>query len=523
MADQWVVHVQDTSSAAVTSATVALVRTSALRGRFPFTSVRATHTHSSVGDYVTTRQPSAAGDWTLIVRATGKTPVVQPLVLRTRRGHLSTGAADWLATVTSVTSTVGGDQVTTLTVTVHDASEYVWVGAASSSGTRFDLYADDRATELRSRGGNFNRGTLKTVFSGERQERVHSLPRRRSGFVEVATVALGGPLNITTFYKYVHDIGTSAPGRIQELGVFGHAIAGGPIINNTNDPNPSAAARDSADTDGRAKDWNSTNSATWSDMPQALASGAFFQIWGCSATDEYHRGVQQATRHSSTPNTFFSHRFTHHRHAGRDFILTSTPSLVAWDIDRQFRGLTTYASGAAAFLGVPVKAAPPGVGSALTPGSPNVMSPEARHYRDIYTFLTTTYGAAGAATSDAFDKGFVDYGAIAASQAATSLPAEHTGYHLVTIESSTVKIRLGARLRHERTLRRRTDVTSGSVRAATPPLASGVTVTDPITSGHVHVFRSPGSHQDIFYVDASDHAYTARRTTGGFEVTGQLV
>src|SRR5262245_40019975 len=86
MDHEWIVEVKDNAGAEVTGATVALVESSALAGKeWPFAGVAATHAHTSGGKYeATSAITPVAGDWTLIVAVTGKSPVVQPLKMTER-------------------------------------------------------------------------------------------------------------------------------------------------------------------------------------------------------------------------------------------------------------------------------------------------------------------------------------------------------------------------------------------------------------------------------------------------------
>lgn len=524
MTDTWKVHLKNIKNRIVTRADVSLVPTASLAGKdFPYQGVAATHQHTREGVFEAAQQPTS-GLWTLIIRASGMTPVVQALTLTPNGGHLTTKPQGGQLQVVEIRHLTGlrgsGDQVTMMSVTLHPEKEFVWATAPTGTdGTRFDEYAHDRAEELRRR-KVFDRGTLMTLLSGARRLRVHMLPRLRDGFVEVAASSVGSRLSIVEFYEYLDRVGSNTPKRVLEIGVFSHAIAGGPILSNTGDvPGP---RRGNNDTDGRTKDWNQINTPGWSQMPAALHAGAFFQIWGCTATDEYHQGISRSTGNG---DVFFHIAFKHHRNPRKTFILRTTPNLVKRDIDRQFRDLTTYASGAAQFLKRPVKAPPPGVGANLTPGKPNIMSPDRTAYRRVYVWMEQTFGVAGRETKDRYDAGYVDYRALAAL-AQQPLPGNHTGYHFVDMEvGNRAKVRLGLHVRRSEQLPWQA-VDSQATEIASPPLvASGVKVTNPPAGGSLHLFRNTKNlkQERAYLVDRSNHVYLLRRSGGTLVIHKQIV
>jgi hypothetical protein len=102
---EWVVQVWDVHGAAISDAEVAFFAFDPKKHtQFPFSDVPATHAHKAGGQYEAKGEVSPTeGSWYLVVRANGKSPVVQPLTLKRRAsGEFDVSFEDGLALTVSL-------------------------------------------------------------------------------------------------------------------------------------------------------------------------------------------------------------------------------------------------------------------------------------------------------------------------------------------------------------------------------------------------------------------------------------
>ncbi|MGH2898777.1 MAG: hypothetical protein ACRDMZ_08905, partial [Solirubrobacteraceae bacterium] len=187
MKHEWIVVVQDDAKKEITDAEVCFVpsKLSALAGELPYAATKATHSHDGAGKYTAASIAPAAGDWTLIVRRAGRSPVVQPLTMTEKKGEFTVAASPRANTVSLKTETVSvgtpPEKVRRVTflVKLFTASEVVFISGTDmnpGSSISFHVFAFDRRDVLR-RTKTLDDGALATILSCDHRWRrtfVHS-------------------------------------------------------------------------------------------------------------------------------------------------------------------------------------------------------------------------------------------------------------------------------------------------------------------------------------------------------------
>lgn len=292
---------------------------------FPFDQL--TGSHQAGGDKIfrANEEPiSIPKDWLLIVTGTGQSPVIQPieLIQRSVAQPVETRAAGGIEAATVEISRAeprgGFDFLVTFTVTLHPASEVVFLSGTQylSVGAPLREFAESRRADLY--GKRIDDGTLVTIFSLDdrtretfvkakprsdltRWLRVHRAVKRplppnirvTPGAPWTVVQPDGRETGITTelrrsfaisildLYEYLKTVADTRPGTVKEVSIFSHGWRGGPILYNTSDGNSRAPARDQEDFDGRIKDFNGTQLAQFPGFAQAMARNSSWHIWGC--------------------------------------------------------------------------------------------------------------------------------------------------------------------------------------------------------------------------------------------------
>lgn len=105
-----------------------------------------------------------------------------------------------------------------------------------------------------------------------------------------------GVMSITDVYQHVRDLGVNFPGSLWELSFFSHGWMGGPILVNSRDQDPSAAARDPNDKDPRLnKDFigPTMDAAARAEFRSAFHAEGSIWSWGCSFPRGFHEVIEQ--------------------------------------------------------------------------------------------------------------------------------------------------------------------------------------------------------------------------------------
>lgn len=454
MDHEWIVEVTDDKGAAITGATVALVETSTLAGQdWPFTGAKTTHTHDGAGTYKAAPPiVPTAGAWTLVVRFTGKSPVVQPLKLTaTSKTEFATAPAPRTAATVSFSSevkTVGKDKVrrTRFVIKMFPSSELVFLSGTEyfGAGTRFRIFAENYREGLRKE-KLVDDGVIGTLLSSDDRSRETHVPAMAGGWLKVGhkefgptagikpgtahAPVVGQDVSIIDLYKYVSSVGASEPGRVKEVGIFSHSWPGGPLIFNTSD-NGAVPARLPDDFDGRTKDFNATNVAGWPNMKAAMAPGAGWHVWGCSATTHHKNLTVAAHQHKKDGDTKFFTVTTSVQHHGGATAQTmderTNRARIRFSMDQRFRA-ASYMAAAVKHLGVPVFGAPPGVGSSFDQKK-SIMFIDTTAYATLFAYFKDEFGPEFAPTSATYDRGYVDYKKVGGRPAATAAPFSSEWY-----------------------------------------------------------------------------------------------
>ncbi|MGK3964021.1 hypothetical protein WMF38_07560 [Sorangium sp. So ce118] len=455
MDHEWIVEVKDNGGAAVTTATVALVQNSALSGmEWPFASAAATHTHRGDGEYEASAPiKPIVGDWTLIVRASGKSPVVQPIKMRARTKDetLTMPSPKTAATIafSSEVKKVGTSKTrrARFSVKMYASSEIVFISGTEyeSAGTRFRIFAENYRNGLR-REKKIDEGVISTLFSTDDRSRETYVPAAGGGWLRVGIKSFGpttdispgkhhdpvtgSDVSVVALYQYLSGVGVAEPGRVKEVGFFSHSWPGGPILFNTSD-NSATASRDTNDFDARQKDFNSTNVASWPKMKEAMASTGTWHVWGCSATTHHKNLVVKAHQHKPDgEDHYFTVRTATKRHDGsisQEVEEHTSRTRVRAKMDARFRS-QTYMASAAAYLGVSVFGAPPGVGSSYDQRL-GIIFIDTTSYATLYAYFKDQFGPEFAPTSSTYDRGYVDYKKLAGRAAPSAAPFSSAYYY----------------------------------------------------------------------------------------------
>ncbi|HEY0138553.1 MAG TPA: hypothetical protein VGB85_30930 [Nannocystis sp.] len=434
MDHEWIVEVKDDKGAALTNATVALVETSALAGQdWPYTAAKATHAHDAGGTYKAAPPiVPVAGEWMLIVRVAGKSPVVQPLkMVVTKTDVITTPSPRTAATVTfsSEVKTVATSKTrrARLGVKMFPSSELVFLSGTEyfNAGTRFRIFAENYREGLR-REKLVDAGVIATLLSTDDRSRETHVPAMAGGWLKVGhksfgptsgikpgtehAPVVGQDVSIVDLYKYLSQVGASEPGRVKEVGIFSHSWPGGPLLFNTSD-NSLTSARDIDDFDGRRKDFNATNVAGWPKMKAAMAPGGTWHVWGCSATTHHKNLTVAAHKHKKDGDTAFFTVTTSVQHHGGATASTmeerTNRARIRFDMDQRFRSLS-YMAAAVSHLAIPVFGAPPGVGSSFDQKR-SIMFIDTASYANLFAYFKDVFGPEFTPTSSTYDRGYVDY------------------------------------------------------------------------------------------------------------------
>lgn len=406
--------------APVTDARVVLGRRDLVgESRWPYDDLLPTYAHTGGGYYgVWTGEASGPGEgeWLLVVSKAGFSPVVQELTLVQAGSALKalpgwgavTPSLDSLAATVSIANVGEQDtedalQQTTINVRLQERSELVALTGLDHTGFDCSKFPRGRRNLLWKR-GRVNDGVISTLIDAKRGRvivSVKSASRAAASWIDVDERELAPPgrsASILDFYEHLHHVGQAHPGTVLEAGVFSHAWLMGPIIVNTFDHVASVTERDPNDTDGRQKDWlpagreSVTPTGTVTDGPTMLrfpklkeafhaAQGAL-RIWGCNHMQNVVAECQAANaqRRAGVPRDRFfrvglvvtsSGRFVRNGeeqttldHVKRTIGMLAQSRYFARSPEPyDLRGAVTYAGAAAQFLGLPVFAGPPGLGS----------------------------------------------------------------------------------------------------------------------------------------------------------------
>lgn len=459
MDHEWLVEVKDDAGAAILTARVALVRSSALAALdWPFTAIAPTHVHKGGGLYETPAPMAPAeGDWTLIVHQTGRSPVVQPLKMKakSKTETLTTPSPKTAATIafSSELKTVGTSTVrrTRFSVTMYPSSEVVFISGTEyfNAGTRFRIFAESYREGLRLE-KKVDAGVIATLFSTDDRSRETHVPAMGGGWLKVATHSfgdaravtpgrkhapvIGADVSVVHLYEYLSEVGATEPGRVKNVGFFSHSWPGGPLLYNTGDLSPDAA-RDPNDFDARMKDFHATNVANWPNLKAAMAPGGSWHVWGCSATTHFKR-LTSAAHQQKLKKTGEHQHFTVNTsltaHGTSTVYRTieerTTLARIRADMDLGFRS-TSYMAAAARFLGIDVFGPPPGVGASFKP-KPALMYIDTKTYGSLYSYFKAEFGPEFVPTSSTYDTGYVNYSALAGRAAAAPAPFSSEYYKL---------------------------------------------------------------------------------------------
>lgn len=538
MDHEWIVEVKDSAGAEVTSANVALVKKSDLGAEeWPFAAIASTHKHVSAGKYEATAPITPLkGDWVLIVRASGKSPVVQPLKMEERgKTELVTRPAPKTAATLSFTTEVrvsGAAKIrrASFKVTLFPSSEVVAISGTEyfDAGTQFKIFALNHWTRLRA-GNTIDAGAIATLFSTDERARETMVPAAGGGWLKVASKSfgstagivpgkshapvVGSDISVTDLYDYVSAVGGAEPGRVKEVSLFSHAWPGGPILYNTDDDRR-VPARLPTDFDARMKDFSSPNIDRWPGLKRAIAAGGTWRVWGCSATTHHKNLVVAAHREKPAGDAkYFLVTTTVQHHDGSTAQTVeekTTRAHVRAQMDLPFRSLS-YMAAASAHLGVPVFGPPPGAGASFSKSG--LMFVDMKEYAVLFAYFKDQFGPEFAPTTSPDDTGYVDYTKVRA-RPAPAKPAFNSAWYRLTKVISSDKFALefdngwylvetGAKIKLSQT-------------AMTGFAAPG-------KSGHLYVLRDPvdpsksrglflQEDQAVFRVDAD--------ATGKFTVLG---
>ncbi|MCA9707563.1 MAG: hypothetical protein KDK70_17050 [Myxococcales bacterium] len=329
----------------VADATVSLVpraatQTDDAKKKWPYYELEATHEHSADGFYAPkSATPLDPGEYLLVVRKSGSSPVVQRLRLTAKRGVLEVtpgwdkqkGAAHQAATVSIVNvgprATPSADEPLFATVNVLLLPRTELVGLACHNhfsrrtvgrdGTRYLPFAEGHRN-LMYAAGKIDKATLATILDCQARVvrvSVKNAQPSRQGWVTIHE-AWDHPLadddgkrrpdetseheiGIEAFYDHIDAIGWVHPGTLVEAGIFGHGWVQGPIVWGTSDfsrgperwPGGGGTPKD---LDARQDDFLKVGHETplgpakgtmlmnrWPMLASAFAKGAALRLWGC--------------------------------------------------------------------------------------------------------------------------------------------------------------------------------------------------------------------------------------------------
>jgi hypothetical protein len=409
MKQEWIVQVRDAAGAPISGANVALFTFDPkTHTNFPFADVPPTHAHSAAGSYEAKAAIAGAdGSWRLVVRAEGKSPVVQPLVLKKRpSGEFDTAPDGGLALTVvphlerlTVKGTIMLVRIV-FQVTMYDASEMVSIAGIDyeadvenphthqyPSGTDFDLFAEGRRETLW-RAGRLNPGTVITHLSCRRVSHSTFVRARGGKWLRVFHAILDegranvrakrpnapaapGDVSITNLYIYLSGVAGRNRFSVREVSIFSHSYPGGPILYNSDDrTGNSQGARDPADFDARDKDFLATNTGRWPDLANAIDAAGRWHIWGCRATAHMqsvaHESLVRLGAKTQREDFFLvqtDYKPSHHPGVEERIDENLTLSIAKSKFESEL--LSGFPLAVVSFLDIDVWAAAPGVGASF--------------------------------------------------------------------------------------------------------------------------------------------------------------
>ncbi len=292
---------------------------------WPYEKLPLTHKYFQNGFYrALSGKPAdepGAGEWLLVARLGGKSPVVQRITLSVK-GAVLVADAGWgvpaskqLQNTALTVSIVNYEQKqgaapprlprqTRISAKLLPRQEVVGLACvdrtgSSLGGTHFEEFAKSRRDRLFA-DEEVNDGVIATILDAKTRMTQIWVKSRAPRAVDwllleerqkappplsVKTPVVGKDLSIVDFYQHLSDVGRVAPGSVIEAGIFGHAYVLGPIVWNTFDRVPSFTKRDPNDFDGRSKDWvpRGAVDTTFRTLHDAFhpTKGAL-RAWGCN-------------------------------------------------------------------------------------------------------------------------------------------------------------------------------------------------------------------------------------------------
>jgi hypothetical protein len=442
---EWIVQVRDASGAAIGDAKVALFAFDPKKHtHFPFVDVPPTHGHSAAGSYEEKGAIAAAeGSWRLVVRAEGKSPVVQPLALKKLPSGEFAASPDGGLALTVVPHlerlTVKGTIVLVrniFQVTMYDASEIVFIAGIDyevdtenphtheyPSGTDFDLFAQGRRETLWG-AGLVNPGTLITHLSCRRVSHSTFVRARGGNWLRVFHSILDearanvrakqpnakpapGDVSIANLYTYLDSVAKRNRFSVREVGIFSHSYPGGPILYNTEDTTRApSGARDPADFDARPKDFLPSNTGSWPDLANAIEASARWHIWGCRATVHMQSIARESLarlRAKAPRDGFFlvqtTYKPSHHPEVEQRIDESLNLTIAKWTFEHELLG--GYPAAVVSFFDIDVWGAAPGAGASFVKrgdiyamkveDNPSVKGYLRREFKDNYVENTDGY------------------------------------------------------------------------------------------------------------------------------------
>ncbi len=437
MKQEWIVQIRDASGAAISGAKVALFAFDPKQHtHFQFAEVPPTHGHGAAGSYQEKGALAATeGSWRLVVRAEGKSPVVQPLALKklpsgefaaSPEGGLALTVVPHLERLT-VKGTIVVVRIV-FQVSMYDASEVVFIAGVDYEsdvenlhtheyppGTDFDLFALGRLETLWG-AGRLNPGTPITLLSCRRVSHSTFVRARGGKWLRVFHSILDetranvrakrpnakpapGDVSITNLYAYLDSVAKRNRFSVREVGIFSHSYPGGPILYNTDDLTNTHGARDPADFDARPKDFLPANTGRWPDLANAIEASARWHIWGCRATTHMQSIARESLvrlRAKAPRDSFFlvqtAYKPTHHPEVEQRIDENLTLAMAKWKFEDEL--LSGYPVAVVSFFDIDVWAAAPGAGASFVKrgdiyamqveDNPNVKGYLCREFKDNY-------------------------------------------------------------------------------------------------------------------------------------------
>jgi len=286
-------------------------------------------THSFAAGHYQANSPAAdpeSGEFLLVVRARGKSPVVQRLtfrktgeVVRAEGGWGKKGPAHTAATISIVNVGVAKKPAdgelprqSLVTATLHPLQFVISITTpftdlkTKTIDADYPAFARGRYDFLLNR-GRINHGAIgRTIICRKRETEIFVKAQHRdsNANVTVGVIPQADPavdVSVVDFYALLDSIGQSDAESVVESIVWSHAWHQGPILFNTNDSQEHLVERDPADTDGRPKDWHPQGvvAQRFPNLGKAYTKNGIFRIAGCSHMVNVVREAQKATERIS--------------------------------------------------------------------------------------------------------------------------------------------------------------------------------------------------------------------------------